>query len=168
MNSKSLAALSTIALLLNSSAPTASAVSLTTESQLIQAPAEAAAKTTTTTPHFFVRPADTVAAATSDRLAGVPPDRPLRRASATQHLHEVLPPENPVMINNTAKDGGQDGFTLLPWAQEDVSKDEVRVSLVRGCVGITNRDQQVSVRLLYPPLSHHHPSPYSLGRGGFP
>jgi len=46
MNSKSLAALSTIALLLNSSAPTASAVSLTTESQLIQAPAEAAAKTT--------------------------------------------------------------------------------------------------------------------------
>ena len=106
--------------------------------------AEATAKTTTTTPDFFVRPADTVAAATSDRLAGVPPDRPLRRTSATQHLHEDLPPENSVMINNTAKDGGQDGFTLLPWAQKDVSKDEVRVSLVRGCVGITH----VSVRLL--------------------
>lgn len=48
MNSKSLATLSTIALLLNSSAPTASAVSLTTESQLIQAPAEAPAKATAT------------------------------------------------------------------------------------------------------------------------
>ena len=48
MNSKSLATLSTIALLLNSSAPTASAVSLTTDSQLIQAPAEAPAKTTAT------------------------------------------------------------------------------------------------------------------------
>ena len=46
MNSKSLATLSTIALLLNSSAPTASAVSLTTDSRLIQAPAEAPAKAT--------------------------------------------------------------------------------------------------------------------------
>jgi hypothetical protein len=46
MNSKSLATISTIALLLSSSAPTASAVSLTTDSQLIQAPAEAPAKTT--------------------------------------------------------------------------------------------------------------------------
>ena len=44
MNSKRIATISTIALLLNSSPETASAVSLTAHSDLVQAPVEAAAK----------------------------------------------------------------------------------------------------------------------------
>jgi len=52
---------------------------------------------------------------------------PVTNAEATAKTTPTTP-HFFVTINNTAKDVGQDGVTLLPaWAQEDVSsKDEVR------------------------------------------
>ena len=89
---------------------------------------------------------------------GVPPDTLApacpRVASAPRHLHtndQVLPPEDSATTNNTAKNVGQGGCTLLPSARDNVGKDD-EVSLVRGW------SVEQSVRLLVadaplPPLT---------------
>jgi len=66
---------------------------------------------------------------------GVPPDtRSPQAASNPRHLHtndQDLPPEDSATTNNTAKNVGQGGSTLLRSARDDAGKED-EVSL--GCV----------------------------------